>query len=174
MPCFPAESAAFTQRQQLKACALAAPLQVAFCERSPAEAQALRENIAAFTRPLPAAVTEALHWQTDEQDVFAWRPPVAPTGDSLILMNPPYGLRLKYDGWDTAKPWSRLGRWLRDLAHERQGRTAGVVLVPNEPAWRAFLSGLGPQARFATRHMNHGGIDLRCVGFLFTKGRGLA
>jgi len=169
-PPFPADSAAFIRRHQLKAVRENA-LSIVFCENDFEALSSLRANIAHFKEALPGAVRDKITWRCDRADALAWCPHSAagPRGSALILANPPYGARLQSGGWADPEKWRRLAQWVATEAGTAPRDLAGVVLIPSEEAWRAFISGLGARATFSTRHFTHGGLDMRALGFLFAR-----
>ena len=82
----------------------------------------------------------------------------------LMLLNPPYGQRLKTPG-DSKKYFGRIASHIVDLEVRTGVSFSGMCLIPEEPASAAFVRALKPTHKSTTVHFTHGGSDMRLVVF---------
>ena len=90
---------------------------------------------------------------------------ITPRAITLMLLHPPYGLRLHDSNVDAL--FANLGLKVRDWALEARasgGALIGFCLCPSDVLWRAFRNGLG-DLRFDTTHVTQGGLDVRVCNF---------
>jgi 23S rRNA G2445 N2-methylase RlmL len=79
----------------------------------------------------------------------------------LFLLNPPYGLRLAKEV-GASRIYSTLAKNLVQIGNDR--KIAGYVLCPDEATWSIMSKSLkGFEVR--TRHISHGGLDIRVLIF---------
>ena len=82
----------------------------------------------------------------------------------LMLLNPPYGQRLKTPGV-AKKYFGRIASHIVDLEVRTGASFSGMCLIPEEPASAAFVRALKPTHKSTTVHFTHGGSDMRLVVF---------
>jgi len=91
-----------------------------------------------------------LKWYQNQEHIF-------------MPMNPPYGLRLEKSEKNLLSLFSFLGKKCAQIAREKNLK--GYILCPSESLWRTFLTSLGKDVFFETKHFMQGGKDIRLVLF---------
>ncbi len=90
---------------------------------------------------------------------------MASSGRSLLmLLNPPYGQRLKAPA-EAKKYFGRIASHIVDLEVRTGASFSGMCLIPEEPASAAFVKSLKGTHKTTTVHFTHGGSDIRLVVF---------
>ncbi len=82
----------------------------------------------------------------------------------LMLLNPPYGQRLKAPA-EAKKYFARIASHIVDLEVRTGASFSGMCLIPEEPASAAFVKSLKGTHKTTTVHFTHGGSDIRLVVF---------
>ncbi|NBQ53346.1 MAG: hypothetical protein EBU49_07195 [Proteobacteria bacterium] len=82
----------------------------------------------------------------------------------LMLLNPPYGQRLKAPA-EAKKYFGRIASHIVDLEVRTGASFSGMCLIPEEPASAAFVKSLKGTHKTTTVHFTHGGSDIRLVIF---------
>jgi len=82
----------------------------------------------------------------------------------LMLLNPPYGQRLKAPA-EAKKYFGRIASHIVDLEVRTGASFSGMCLIPEEPASAAFVKSLKGTHKTTTVHFTHGGSDIRLVVF---------
>lgn len=82
----------------------------------------------------------------------------------LMLLNPPYGQRLKAPA-EAKKYFGRIASHIVDLEVRTGASFSGLCLIPEEPASAAFVKSLKGTHKTTTVHFTHGGSDIRLVVF---------
>ena len=177
-----AAKAAAAVRKTLRADA--APLDMVFLDSDAGACAETSSNLARFSPALNvryAQVLKANALQVETlEEVFPPQAPPTPTQSttsaaaaSLIVMNPPYGVRVGAQGWSRPHRWGALGAWVSKLSASAEASfpcTVVLVMCPTETTWSALHSGLGAftkPTRVATTHVTHGGRDLRLLAASF-------
>lgn len=152
-PVTPPKTLEFLRRKLKDKFQSALPFKIFFNELNNEAVEVLNENAKEI---LPEA-----QFSIHSGDVFNLKPDFSGTGKILILLNPPYGIRLAKNSSVDAL-YERLGKYLRVLMEAYPGRILGGCICPDESSWKRFLSGLNsPKAE--THHFSHGGEDMRLV-----------
>jgi len=82
----------------------------------------------------------------------------------LMLLNPPYGQRLKAPA-EARKYFNRIAGCIADLEMKTGAAISGMCLIPDESASAAFVKLLKKTHKSTTTHFTHGGADMRLVVF---------
>lgn len=82
----------------------------------------------------------------------------------VVLLNPPYGQRLKAAA-EARKYFARVADRLLDLEMKTGAAISGFCMIPDEAASATFVKGLRKTHDVSTSHFTHGGADVRLVVF---------
>ncbi len=83
-------------------------------------------------------------------------------GDIVIMLNPPYGIRLAKNS-DTSILYKNIAKKINGIANHRTN-LLGLILCPSEDAWSQFCNHL-KHATLETYHFTQGGLDIRVCQF---------
>lgn len=156
------------QRLQANTAMSANQLRVCYVECDHQQAVELRANIESFRQmeePGAIAVSQ-VDFELVEGDFFAESGVFAKSkcDHGVILLNPPFGQRLTQGDADSLTFYRRIGEKVR-LISKSYDKTSGVILLPNQAAYRGFVQGCGRDLA-AVWSTNQGGRHLR-IGWFF-------
>lgn len=159
-PCCPTASLAHARRKAWEDWraqqALQPPVPIRFIEISPAQCDALQENVSGFAKACGSSedVNPAQVIQGDALQILARSPPLQ---DAFIAINPPYGDRLEVKS--SAKSFARLGESCQG------SRLAGYAFLPSAEVANTFLAALKPN-QASRRQVSNGGLAVQLVTFV--------
>ncbi len=81
-------------------------------------------------------------------------------GDVLIMLNPPYGIRLAKHS-DTVQLYKKIAKKINEISNYH---LIGFILCPSEETWSAFCNTL-KSSHIETYHFTQGGLDIRVCQF---------
>ncbi|MEY4630573.1 MAG: hypothetical protein RIQ81_693 [Pseudomonadota bacterium] len=128
----------------------------------------LRGNAASFVEitQIPADAISVFEGDFFKADAsVSLRPFVREGGHFAILLNPPYGQRLKLAS-EARKYFARVAGRIADLEIQLGVSFSGCCIVPDEQASAAFVKALNKTHKTRTVHFTHGGADTRLVIFI--------
>ncbi|WP_455381522.1 hypothetical protein [Salinispira pacifica] len=173
--------------------AVQSPTQICMVDSYDPACESARENWRHFSERLSAAITSvgagdrntegpSLPFDTtvlhEDSLLHEWIH-YLPVGAERVFipLNPPYGRRVR--STESASLYQRIGRRLEQLvsrprpaaaavqsapARSRRLHVTGLILCPEEAAWRAFMRA-APSFSFDTSHFMQGGLDIRLCLF---------
>ncbi len=124
---------------------------------------ALENNLSCFkdtASKIGLHLPEIIHRQADffDSDVTEF------SGDILMMLNPPYGVRLNKKH-DAIVIYKKIAKKINEIAKAiKSGHVLGFVLCPTEETWSALMSNL-TSTQVETYHMTQGGLDIRVCQF---------
>lgn len=151
-PCSPTKTIEFIKRK-LSGVSSSSPLPFTqFCELNTEQARILQANIKSFPLKAESCVLE--------NDFFEIKIEKEKEGETLVLLNPPFGNRLAKTSSVTAL-YSKIAKQLnRTLPFSRT--VVGSCICPDEESWRVFVKELHA-SKTETHHFTHGGKQMRLV-----------
>jgi len=84
-------------------------------------------------------------------------------GDTLLMLNPPYGIRLAKHA-DAVNLYEKIAKKINDISLLSDNHLLGFILCPSEETWSVFCKFL-PHAKSVTYHFTQGGLDIRVCQF---------
>ncbi|MCD6040159.1 MAG: hypothetical protein K0S27_1559 [Gammaproteobacteria bacterium] len=137
-----------------------------FCIDNSSNANAaLRENIISFSH-IAERINFFLPPITNLQDDFFKINLNAFSGNIFMLLNPPYGIRLRNNS-PTITLYKRIASKINDIfliAKKNHYNVLGFILCPTEASWSAFIKNL-TKSNVETYHFTQGGLDIRVCQF---------
>lgn len=87
-------------------------------------------------------------------------------GDTFVMLNPPYGVRLSKSS-DTPDLYKKIAKKLNEISNvlkSKQHNMLGFILCPSEESWSSFCKHL-QHSKIETYHFTQGGMDIRVCQF---------
>lgn len=128
-----------------------------YIEQDAAQVEQLHHDMSGFLKNLNWNIP----WTLINQDIFLSDLENLRDKNILLLMNPPYGLRLKPGNVD--KFYTELADWVLKI-FTITAKTKGFCLMASDRAYSIFRQRLGSYYQH-TQHLNQGGIHVRAVYF---------